>query len=112
MLIEEFNLFLSERKSLSLLLLVLSHFSGTTLLEGLSWSTGPVILGLGHSVSKSVLVLGPVLAEVGSTLGVPVGVILENSDLGNILSVVFLLLSDLSLADFVVLLGGQSRWDI
>ena len=112
MLIEEFNLFLSERKSLSLLLLVLSLFSGTTVLEGRSWSTGPVILGLCHSVSKGGLVLGPVLAEVGSTLGVPVGVILENSGLGNILGVVVLLLLDLSLADFVVLLGGQSRWDI
>merc|ERR1712003_5162 len=53
----------------------------------------PVVLGLGHSVTKGVLVLGPFLLRVGSTLHVEFGVIFEDTGLGDISLVVGFLLS-------------------
>ena len=76
-------------------------------MERLSRGSRPVVLGLGHSVSK-VDVLGPSLLGVGSTLGVPLGVILEDSGLGDVLGVVVGLLLLLLLTDAVVLGGSQS----
>merc|ERR1719382_783556 len=67
---------------------LLLHNLSSTLLERLSRDSGPVILGLGHSMSQGVLVLGPILAEIGSTLGVPIGVVLEDTGLGDISLVV------------------------
>merc|ERR1719343_1126894 len=78
---------------------------------GLDLLSRPVVLGLGHSVSK-VDVLGPGLLGVGSTLGVPVGVILKDSGLGNVSLVVLGLLLLLLLADVVVLGGGQTRGNV
>ena len=77
-----------------------------------SLGSSPIVLGLGESVSKGVLVLGPILVGIGSTLEVEVGVIFEDSGLGDVSGIVVGLTLDLSLADFVVLLGSQSRWDI
>jgi len=71
----------------------------------------PVELGLGHSVSK-IDVLGPCLLGISSTLDVKVGVILEDSGLGNISLVVGGLLALFTLSDVAVLLGVQARWDI
>merc|ERR1719343_486235 len=78
---------------------------------GLDLLSRPVVLGLGHSVSK-VDVLGPGLLGVGSTLGVPLGVILKDSGLGNVSLVVLGLLLLLFLADVVVLGGGQTRGNV
>ena len=84
---------------------------GTTLLEALSSLSRPVVLGLGHSVSK-VDILSPSLLGVGSTGSVPIGVVLEDSSLGNVFLVVFGLLLLLSLADVVVLGSSQTRRNV
>ena len=95
----------------SLLLLLLLCDLSSRLLEGFTRGSGPVVLGLGHSVSK-IDVLGPALLGVGSSFEVEFGVILEDSGLGNILCVVGGLLLHLTLADGIVLLGGQTGRDI
>merc|ERR1719343_220635 len=78
---------------------------------GLDLLSRPVVLGLGHSVSK-VDVLGPSLLGVGSTLGVEGSVIFENTGLGNISLVVGLLLGGFLLAQGGVGRSGQSLRDI
>merc|ERR1719330_71514 len=90
---------------------LLGHGLGSALLERLAGSSRPVVLGLCHSVSE-VDILGPGLLGVSSTLGVPVGVVLEDSCLGNVSSVVLGLLLFLSLADVIVLGSGQTRRNV
>ena len=79
---------------------------------GSKLGSGPVELGLGKSVSQSVLVLGPVLAKISSSLGVEFSVIFEDTGLGDIsLVVIGLFLLFLS-AEILVLLGGQAIRDV
>ena len=78
---------------------------------GLDLLSGPVVLGLGHSVSK-IDILSPCLLGVGSTLGVPLGVVLENSSLGDVSLVVGFLLGGFVLAKSGVGGGGQARRDV
>merc|ERR1719343_878805 len=73
---------------------------------GLDLLSRPVVLGLGHSVSK-VDVLGPGLLGVGSTLGVEGSGIFENTGLGNISLVVCFLLAQGGVGR-----SGQSLRDI
>merc|ERR1719223_473927 len=75
--------------------------------SGLDLLSGPVELGLGHSVSK-VDVLGPGLLGVSSTLDVEIGVIFEDTGLGDISLVVGFLLAGFLLAEGGVVLGGQA----
>ena len=107
-------LILSERKHtlLGLLLLVLRLYRGGGSSEVLTGSSRPIVLGLGKSVTQSVLVLGPVLAEIGSSLCVKFGVIFENTGLVDISLVIVGLSLDLLFTDFIVLLQGQSVWNI
>ena len=75
--------------------------------SGLDLLSGPVELGLGHSVSK-VDVLGPGLLGVSSTLDVEIGVIFEDTGLGDVSLVVGFLLAGFLLAEGGVVLGGQA----
>lgn len=87
-----------------------SLFGSIVFLGKVNLST-PVVLGLGHVVSLGDR-LNPRLAEVSSTLGVPVSVVGELAGLGNILLVTGLL-GGVSLgADSLVLGLGESRWDV
>ena len=72
--------------------------------------SSPVILGLSHSVSKSVLVLCPVLVNISSTVKVKLSVVKELSSLSYVLLVVVSLLLVISVTDsFVLCLGKSSR---
>ena len=63
-------------------------------------------------MSEGVLVLGPVLAKIGSTLGVELGVIFEDSGLGDVSLVVGVLLALFLLSELGVLLGGKAVRDV
>lgn len=63
-------------------------------------------------MSEGVLVLGPVLAKIGSTLGVKFGVIFEDSGLGDVSLVVGVLLALFVLSELGVLLGGEASRNV
>jgi len=63
-------------------------------------------------VSECVLVLGPCLGRVGSTLQVKVGVVGEDTGLLDVTFVVVTLLLGLSLTELLVLRGGKSGGDV
>ena len=73
--------------------------------------SGPVELGLGHSVSK-VDILSPGLLGVGSTLDVELSVVLEDTGLLDISLVVGLLLGGFLLAEVGVVGGRESVRDV
>ena len=101
--VSSLSLELSEGELLLLLGSLVVRLSSSALLERLSWSSTPIVLGLGHSVSQGVLVLSPVLAKISSTLDVPLGVVFEDSGLRNVSCVVIILLLLLLLTDIVIL---------
>ena len=72
----------------------------------------PVVLRLGHVVSKGVLVLLPCLGKVSPALLVPFGVVGEDTGLLDVAFVVVTLLLGLSLTELLVLGCGKSGGDV
>ena len=79
--------------------------------KGLVRQARPVVLGLGHTVPVGDA-LGPLLARVGSSLGVPSSEVLEDSGLLDVGLVSSLLLGGFSGPELVVLGSGQASRNV